>query len=236
MLPVMGGLQKVHEAGFIHRDIKPANIFLRREQSPVLLDFGSARQALGEETKTLTSLVSPGYAPYEQYYSSSSEQGPWTDIYGLAATMYRAIVGRAPLDAVDRSKAILNTNRDTFVLVQELAKGRYSERFLKAVDHGLNFKREDRPLTIGDWRREFEVPTHAPVPSEAVTVEAGRESMISRMVPNAAKFTWPSVKLPAVAPLAQPEVDKAAQISQTPQPATATPTLNRPGNTGDWFV
>jgi Serine/threonine protein kinase len=82
LIPVLGGLQKVHEAGFIHRDIKPANIFIRMDGSPVLLDFGSARQALGIATQTLTSLVSPGYAPYEQYYSKSDQQGPWTDIYG----------------------------------------------------------------------------------------------------------------------------------------------------------
>ncbi|MCZ6804563.1 MAG: AarF/UbiB family protein [Proteobacteria bacterium] len=93
VIPLLGGLEKVHEAGFIHRDIKPANIFIRNDGSPVLLDFGSARQALGEETKTLTSLVSPGYAPFEQYYSKSAEQGAFTDIYGLGATLYRAVTG-----------------------------------------------------------------------------------------------------------------------------------------------
>jgi serine/threonine protein kinase len=178
MLPILGGLQLVHDAGFIHRDIKPANIFIRKDQSPVLLDFGSARQALGVETRTLTSLISPGYAPFEQYYSSSSEQGPWTDIYGLAATMYRTIVGRAPLDAVDRSKALLNTNRDTFVPVQELAKGRYSERFLKAVDHGLNFRKENRPQSLIDWQREFEIPAQAPLPPSEVVTEEARAQMV----------------------------------------------------------
>ena len=91
MIPILGGLEQVHSAHFIHRDIKPDNIFIRHDGNPVLLDFGSARQALGEEIKTLTSLVSPGYAPFEQYYSKSDEQGPWTDIYGLGATLYRAI-------------------------------------------------------------------------------------------------------------------------------------------------
>ncbi len=162
LIPIIGGLELVHKAGFIHRDIKPDNIFIREDQSPVLLDFGSARQALGGVTKTLTSLVSPGYAPFEQYYSKSDEQGPWTDIYGLAATMYRAIVGRAPQDAVDRSKAILQTNRDVFVLLQEIAKGQYSERFLRAIDHGLNFKQAERPQTVAEWQREFEIPTEQP--------------------------------------------------------------------------
>ncbi|MGR8948364.1 MAG: serine/threonine protein kinase, partial [Gammaproteobacteria bacterium] len=82
--PLLDGLELIHANGFIHRDIKPANIYIRRDGSPVLLDFGSARQALGEQTKSLTSIVSPGYAPFEQYYSKSDRQGPWTDIYSLA--------------------------------------------------------------------------------------------------------------------------------------------------------
>lgn len=186
LIPLMGGLQLVHKAGFIHRDIKPANIFIREDQSPVLLDFGSARAALGEETKTLTSLVSPGYAPFEQYYSKSDEQGPWTDIYGLAATMYRAITGRAPLDAVDRSKAILNTERDTFVGAEEVGVGKYSERFLKAVDRGLKFKQKERPQTIEEWKGMFEVPPEQPA---AVTPEQviNQEEIVTEVVADSVK-------------------------------------------------
>ena len=155
LIPVLGGLELVHQAGFIHRDIKPDNIFIRKDGSPVLLDFGSARQALGEQTKTLTSLVSPGYAPFEQYYSRSDEQGPWTDIYGLGATLYRAIAGVAPLDAVDRSKSIVEGHKDIFVPATEIGKGKYSHRFLTAIDHALKFKRRDRPQSIREWQQEF---------------------------------------------------------------------------------
>lgn len=157
LFPIMGGLDKVHNMGFIHRDIKPANIFLRKDASPVLLDFGSARQALGIETKTLTSLISPGYAPFEQYYSKSDAQGPWTDIYGLGATLYRAISGFSPVDAVDRSRSILKGSKDAFIKAVEVGKGRYSERFLAAVDHALEFKEEDRPQSISEWKAEFSV-------------------------------------------------------------------------------
>src|SRR5512139_2730243 len=92
LLPVLDGLELVHNAGFIHRDIKPDNIHIRDDGTPVLLDFGSARYALGG-VRTVTILVAPGYAPFEQYYSSGENQGPWTDIYGLGATCYRAIAG-----------------------------------------------------------------------------------------------------------------------------------------------
>ena len=169
IIPLLAGLETVHETGFIHRDIKPANIFIRQDDSPLLLDFGSARQALGEETKTLTSLVSAGYAPFEQYYSKSDEQGAFTDIYGLGATLYRAVTGIGPMDAVDRSRSILQTSKDTIVTATEIAKGKYSERFLAAIDHALMFKSEDRPQTVAEWRKEFELPAD-PI-KEAITIE-----------------------------------------------------------------
>jgi len=155
LIPILGGLAIVHKAGFIHRDIKPANIFIQRDGSPVLLDFGSARQALGEQTKTLTSLVSPGYAPFEQYYSKGDTQGPWTDIYGLGATLYRAVADMAPQDAIERSRSIHETSKDTFVSAIEIGKGKYSSRFLKAIDHALKFKPTERPQSLTTWKMEF---------------------------------------------------------------------------------
>ena len=155
LLPVLGGLQMVHDKGFIHRDIKPANIFIRKDSSPVLIDFGSARQALGVATQTLTSLVSPGYAPFEQYYSKSDQQGPWTDIYGLGATMYRAVAGTAPIDAIERSRGMLGNSRDMLVPAGMVGSGRYSDQFLNAIDHALRFNDKERPRSVHDWVAEL---------------------------------------------------------------------------------
>jgi tetratricopeptide (TPR) repeat protein len=157
VLPILDGLEKVHKTGFIHRDIKPANIVIREDGSPVLLDFGSARQALGQETKTLTAMVSPGYAPFEQYYSKSDKQGPWSDIYGLGATMYRAVVGTVPTASVDRSHAYLKASKDVLYPALKAAKGKYSVPFLRAIDHALQFKEEERPQTVSEWRKELTV-------------------------------------------------------------------------------
>lgn len=165
LMPILGGLEKIHAMGFIHRDIKPANIFIRKNGSPVLLDFGSARQALGVQTKTLTKLVSPGYAPFEQYCSRSDAQGPWSDIYGLGATLYRSVTGGPPMDAMDRSRAFLIDNQETLVSALDAGRGFYSERFLKAIDHALRFREEDRPQTITEWRSEFAENEAMPVPS-----------------------------------------------------------------------
>lgn len=159
ILPILDGLKQVHAAGFIHRDIKPANIFIRDDGSPVLLDFGSARQSFGHETQTLTAMVSPGFAPFEQYISKSDKQGPWTDIYGLGATMYRAVVGRSPAEAMDRSEGLLHAERDTFVGATEIKPEGYSASLLSAIDHALAFKSENRPQSITEWLSDFDLLT-----------------------------------------------------------------------------
>jgi serine/threonine protein kinase/TPR repeat protein len=152
--PILDGLELVHNAGFIHRDIKPDNIHIRADGSPVLLDFGSARQPISH-APSMTILVAPGYAPFEQYYSSGENQGPWTDIYALGATCYRAISGAAPLDAIARSKGVLGSAREMLVPASVVGAGKYSERLLKAIDHALEFEERKRPQSIAEWRREL---------------------------------------------------------------------------------
>jgi TPR repeat protein len=154
LLPILDGLELVHNAGFIHRDIKPDNIHVRADGSPVLLDFGSARQPVGH-SPSMTILVAPGYAPFEQYYSSGESQGPWSDIYGLGATCYRAICGTPPMDAIARSKGVLGSARDVLAPATAVGAGRYSPRLLKAIDHALEFTERDRPQSIAEWRREL---------------------------------------------------------------------------------
>lgn len=162
MFPIIDGANMVHAAGYIHRDIKPGNIFIRVDGEPVLLDFGSARQSLEENKQSLTSLFSKGYAPIEQYDNQESEQqGPWTDIYSLGATMYRCISGISPTDAIDRSSAIIHTGKDTYVSALEIGEGRYSKPLLSAIDYALEFKRHDRPPTVSDWQMSFELSSES---------------------------------------------------------------------------
>jgi tRNA A-37 threonylcarbamoyl transferase component Bud32 len=165
VLPILDGLALVHNAGFIHRDIKPDNIHIRADGSPVLLDFGSARHSMGH-ARTVTILVAPGYAPFEQYYSSGENQGPWTDIYSLGATCYRAIAGIAPMDAIARSKGILGSTREILIPAATIGSGRYSASLLKAIDHALEFSEKDRPQSIAEWRREL-ASGHKPAPRAA---------------------------------------------------------------------
>ena len=152
--PLLDGLELLHDEGYIHRDIKPDNIYLRKDGSPVLLDFGSARQSVGIQTRTLTALVSPGYAPFEQYGSSKEKdrQGAWTDIYSIGATLYRGITGKGPPDAIDRANELMSGRKDILIPAVVLDVEGYSTSFLRAIDHAIEFLPENRPQSIAGWR------------------------------------------------------------------------------------
>lgn len=145
--PLLDGLEMIHKAGFLHRDIKPDNIYVRADGSPVLIDFGAARRtAAGRD---LTSIVSPGFAPFEQYHSQGN-QGPWTDLYSLAAVMYWLISGQKPLESASRLK------KDT--MVPATAMDRHNligESLLKAIDWALDPEETRRPQSVADFRKRL---------------------------------------------------------------------------------
>jgi serine/threonine protein kinase len=228
LTPILGGLEQVHARGFIHRDIKPANLFLRDDGSPVLIDFGSARQALGVETRTLTSVVSSGYSPFEQYVAKSDQQGPWTDIYALGATLYRVVCGRSPLDANDRGQGLLHTQRDTLVGALEIARGRYSERFLHAIDHALQFRPDERPQTIAEWREDFAFDPISGFPRQTPAPDPPRARVISPAVQQDAETVAASAAKPSTAkpPKKAARADAKEQRIETAAPSPA-PTKTR---------
>ena len=140
------GLAKVHEADLLHRDIKPANVMLRTDGSPVLVDFGAARYRASERSQaSLIQVLTHGYAAFEQY-GTAGVQGPWTDIYALAALAYRALSGVVPARATNRLR------NDPVAPLGEVAPG-VSEAMAVAVDRALAVYAEDRPQSVAEWRR-----------------------------------------------------------------------------------
>ncbi|MDH5633821.1 MAG: serine/threonine protein kinase [Gammaproteobacteria bacterium] len=142
-LPILNGLDAVHQAGLLHLDIKPDNIYLRQDGSPMLIDFGSARQSMsshGLEKVVLT----PGYAPAEQY-PGQGEQGPWTDIYALGASMYRCIRGKRPASGLERYQTILKLQVDPLTPAVKFGEGRYQKRILECIDWAMRAYPTDRP-------------------------------------------------------------------------------------------
>jgi serine/threonine protein kinase len=152
VVPLLDALEIIHSADFLHRDIAPDNIMVRKDGSPVLIDFGSARGALASQSRTVSALVKPGHSPYEQYATSGANQGPWTDIYALGATLYHAITGRRPPDAPSR---VVN---DEYVAAGEAAHGSYRSTFLDAIDKALRIEVAQRPQRIADWRGALLAP------------------------------------------------------------------------------
>ena len=147
-VPLLDGLEVIHKAGFLHRDIKPANIFMREDGSPVLLDFGSARQLKGGNQE-LTAVVSPGYAPLEQYHTQG-RQGPWSDLYAFGGVLYWMLTGMKPVEAAARVR------EDIMPPAEKAAEGRgYTPDFLAAVDWALRPNDEERPQSVSEFKRRL---------------------------------------------------------------------------------
>jgi serine/threonine protein kinase len=146
IMPILDGLREVHSHDFLHRDIKPGNIFIRKNGTPMLIDFGASRFAMGAKSKSLSVVLTEGYAPKEQY-SSTSKQGPYTDIYAIGAVMYKMATGKTPVEASARVDATSDDEPDPYVKLQE-QNIPYSDNFKKAVDSSLELSAKNRPQSV----------------------------------------------------------------------------------------
>lgn len=135
------GLREVHTQKLLHLDIKPANIYIRLDGSPVLLDFGSARQALNENLAKTSPSYTPGFASPEQYYDRKL-LGPWSDIYSIGATMYSCLTRSSPLAANQRIK------NDLLIPAVKLGKEYYSQSLLEIIDKCLSLDYLERPQSL----------------------------------------------------------------------------------------
>jgi WD40 repeat protein len=154
IIPILNGLHAVHEAGLLHLDIKPGNIYLRRDSSSMLIDFGSARQAIAGIGEGQKIALTRGYAPIEQY-PDKGKTGPWTDIYGIGATMYRCISGKNPHESIERYRAILDYKVDPLKAAVTFDSQGYQHHLLKCIDWAIQIYPKDRPQTAREFQNNL---------------------------------------------------------------------------------
>jgi len=138
---LLNGLREVHAQKLLHLDIKPANIYLRNDGTPLLLDFGAARQALGGAGPSLKSMYTPGFAAPEQY-EAPDQLGPWTDIYAVGASIYATLGGAAPPAANAR------LIKDELIPATRRWDRNYSKQLLATIDWCLQLDYLERPLSV----------------------------------------------------------------------------------------
>ena len=150
MKPIISSLEAVHRDGIIHRDIAPDNIFVTKSGEVKLIDFGAARYATTTHSRSLTVIIKPGYSPEEQY-RSRGDQGPHTDVYAVAATLYRMITGVTPPDALERRAFFENKQKDILDPVSKYEKD-VSQNCETAILNALNVRIEDRTPTMEELK------------------------------------------------------------------------------------
>ncbi len=252
--PLTEALAVIHTEQCFHRDIAPDNvILLKGSNRPLLLDFGAARRVIGDMTQALTVILKPGYAPVEQYAEvPGMKQGPWTDVYALAAVVYYAITGKTPPTSVGR---LMN---DNYVPMVQAGADRYSPGFLEAIDRALVVKPEQRTQSIDDLRHDLGMAPSDPdsgktkrgrgpatvagaLPAGAAAARKGRGGMFAAIgvvamlvvggglyfalsgKPAAPVAATTTTPPVAAAPTATPPVGPASTAA--PVVTTATPTL-----------
>jgi serine/threonine protein kinase len=146
---MIAGLEVVHARAILHRDLKPSNVILRDDGSPVLIDFGAARDFHDRNSRSVTAIASPGYSSPEQY-GVGGQQGPWTDIYALGAIAYRAISGAAPADSLRRLR------KDPLVPATEAGKEKYDIALLRTIDWMLKIDEAERPASVEQVREALQ--------------------------------------------------------------------------------
>ena len=201
MTPVLEGLEGVHAAGVLHRDIKPSNILIRRSDGrPVLIDFGAAKQAAAKYTKSQAPYTE-GYAALEQV-GDTGKLGPWTDMYGVGAVMWRMVAGGNrpwepphPVRVELRSHAVVDDTEDPMPPARDLGRGRFAPRLLEAIDRCLRLRGAERirgsrelleALRVGSGQAASAVSVEASEPSTkpAVAVGKGEKSESVPAVPE----------------------------------------------------
>ncbi len=232
MVPLLEGLERVHEAGLLHRDIKPANILIRKmDGRPVLLDFGASKQVVANQSKSMAPYTE-GYAAMEQV-AASGELGTWTDMYGVGAVMWRMVAGGRPpwqpphpVRVESRSHAFMGDSEDPLPPAAQLGEGRFSPRVVQAIDACLCLQEKRR---IQSCRELLGVlrPDVPPVPSKSPGTNATPKWKPPSASPALPSLTQPPHPAPVLGP-GQTDPGPLAQLGSHRPSTTGAPERSSP--------
>ena len=197
IVPLLRGLQKVHDSDICHRDLKPSNILVRRDDSiPVLIDFGAAKHEISKRTKSIAPYTD-GYAAMEQI--GEGEIGPWTDMYGLGAVMWRVVAGGNPSfsppnppTVQKRAFKIMQGRLDPLLSAKEVGRGRFSDKILQAIDDCLIINVSDRVQNCRQLTEQLRTDKSNTAVSENTTKLPGEDSSIDARVQS----SWETIAVP----------------------------------------
>ncbi|MBR4759929.1 MAG: PASTA domain-containing protein [Lachnospiraceae bacterium] len=173
IIQVLTALEDVHKIGILHRDIAPDNIIITDDNKVKLCDFGAARYATTSHSKSLSVVIKQGYAPVEQY-RSKGDQGPWTDVYGTAATLYKMITGVTPEDSMERYV------KDELVLPSKMGI-KIRKNTENAIMNGLNIQIEGRYKSAGEFARALSSKTVKLQTTKVKAVDVGKMPIVAKV-------------------------------------------------------
>jgi serine/threonine protein kinase len=191
--PLLDGLQAIHAAGFLHRDIKPDNIFLQTNGNPILIDFGAARNALANRSRSLSVVLTPGYAPPEQYTATAANQGPWTDLYALGAVIFRCLTGVEPIDSTERQDSVSNEEPDPLANQLSNLSPVASSNLANVVEGCLRVNRKKRLQGVAELRQILD--NRQPLKSESLKPAPLREVAEALRASTSKKWAFPLLGL-----------------------------------------
>ncbi len=238
MEPLLGALECLHREQVYHRDVAPDNILLIDDQDaptglrPVLLDFGAARRVISDHTQALTAILKPSFAPIEQYAETTLlRQGPWTDLYGLAAVLHYCITGRTPVPATARAvhDDLPRLSQMASAFEQDFGRS-YSPALLATIDKALSVKPEDRPASVAAWRESLQAPLSTVLAPFAPLIDEGSEGFkasqdIARTEPAVARAVW-NERTVVVSPPGLPQAPPSSFAATLPLRAVVPTTVN----------
>ena len=182
---ILGALKYLHENNIVHRDVSPDNIFLQDVGPPILLDLGAARRAIADANQKHTAILKVNYAPIEQYAGAADlPQGPWTDLYSIAAVVHGCLCNEAPLPATFR---VLRDGMPAFASVASTVQTHfgqsYSREFVQAIAHALAIQPNDRPQSVQAFSNEMAL--HPPVDVQHFAWRDGLDLLQTRVLMGA---------------------------------------------------